>query len=603
MQILSLKVSRFFDYTILSIRNFGKLKDLRSLRPYFLKYKWQLLLGIAFVCIANYFAVYSITFVRRGIDYLKAVPAQTPASEVGLTLLTFGGMTVIVALLQGLFMFLMRQTIIVTSRKIEFDQKNDLFRKLETFDMQRLKSYPLGDIMNRMSEDIGRVRMFTGPSIMYIVNTLMTFSFTIGIMFNVNAKLTLFVITPLPILVLAIYFVKNILNHKSQLVQENLAAISSMVQETFAGVRIIKSFGKEKEWINAFQFKTEAYRKANMNLVLTNSLIQPAILLLIGLSSIITIYVGSNEAIQGKVTIGNIAEFLVYVSRLAWPMVSLGWITSLIQRAAASQKRINEFMSFEPTIVSGPIQVSGGFQQIKFNAVNFKYNKDQSWALENISFELKKGQKLGIVGRTGAGKTTLVNLITRQIDPIDGMIEINGQPLSKTELSGWRNLLGCVAQEHFLFSESIAENVSFSNTAAQNQSKVRESMQLAAIEQSIEKFPNKDQTVVGERGVLLSGGQKQRIAIARALFKNPEVFIFDDCLSALDTITEHQILANIKNRYSGKTLVVVSHKISSVADADLILYLENGKIAEKGTHHELMALKNKYFQLNLSQQV
>ena len=606
------KLADFFDFTILPFCIFADLKALKSLIPYFVKYRWRLLLGIVFVSVANYFAVYSITFVRQGIDYVKDASTNTPISTIGYRLMGFGLMTLGVSLLQGLFMFLMRQSIIVMCRHIEYDQKNALFEKLQQFDPESIKHYTIGDLMNRMSEDIGRVRMFTGPSIMYLVNTLMTFSFTIGIMLKVNTELTLLVLSPLPILAISIYFVSSRMNKRSQIVQEHLSAISTMVQETFAGVRVVKSFGKENLWISRFRQKTKDYRKVNLDLVMTNSLFQPSVLLLIGLSAIITIYMGGRQAIQGKVSIGNIAEFLVYVSRLAWPIASLGWVTSLIQRAAASQTRIDEVMHFQPAIQDGKLEMVNEFETIVFKNVTVHYPNTQKTALKNASFCILKGQKIGIVGKTGAGKSTIINLLTRHLDPTSGEILLNGQQLTHYKIASWRNKLGVVPQESFLFSETIAENVSFSyptqkaeNTKSELQikEKVGKSLEMAEVKQSIDKFPLKEETLVGERGVLLSGGQKQRIAIARAFYKDPQVFMFDDCLSAVDTITENQILTNIRTQFSKKTLIVVSHKISTVMDANCILFVENGEIKEIGTHASLMAAQNGYYQMYQIQQL
>jgi len=587
------------------------VKALFSLNKYFLKYRWRLLTGIFFIAISNYFAVYSVTFIRRGIDYIGVISkADEPvfsisklffSTSITLHLLFYVAMTIGMALTQGFFMFLMRQTVIVMSRLIEYDQKNDIYAHYQKLDMGFYKRNSTGDLMNRISEDVGRVRMYIGPSIMYIVNTIMTFAFTIGIMINVDARLTLYVLVPLPILTLSIYYVSATLNRKGNKVQEQLSKLSTIAQETFSGIRVIKSFSREKEWSRDFEKESELYKDKNMDLVKTESLFQPFMILMIGLSTIITIYIGGSEAINHKISIGNIAEFLIYVSRLTWPVASLGWVTSLVQRAAASQKRINEFLDIKPAINSPtnePFLLRG---EIEFKNVSFTYKDSGIKALNNVSFKIPQGKTVAIIGKTGSGKSTIANLLSRLYDADSGEILVGGKNIKQINLYDLRNQIGYVPQEVFLFSDTIANNISFS--AAENEKKradinaVEQAAKNAVIYSNIIEFPEKFETVVGERGITLSGGQKQRISIARAIIKEPRLLIFDDCLSAVDTETEEEILKNLKEIMNDKSSVIISHRVSSVKNSSDIIVLDNGAIVESGTHYDLVDKKGIYFDL------
>lgn len=581
------------------------MKTLLTLNKYFLRYKSRLILGIAFVGISNYFAVYSITFIRKGIDYIKDINLEKAPEDISNKLLFFALMTLGMALLQGFFLFLMRQTIIVMSRLIEFDLKNDVYEHYQKLDTGFYKRNSTGDLMNRISEDVGRVRMYIGPSIMYIVNTIMTFVFTIGIMINIDSRLTLYVLLPLPVLAFSIYYVSATLNKKGNKVQEQLSKLSTIAQEAFSGIRIIKSFSRETKWNKDFEQESELYKDKNMDLVKTDSLFQPFMILMIGLSTIAAIYVGGKEAIDGKITIGNIAEFIIYVNRLTWPVASLGWVTSLVQRAAASQQRINEFLNTEPEIRSPtdePFSVKGS---IELKNVNFTYKDSRIKALNDVSFTIPQGKSLAIIGRTGSGKSTIANLLCRLFDVDSGEILIDGNNIKTINLYDLRDQIGYVPQEVFLFSDSIAANIGFSaNDAGKlktDQSVIEQAAKDAAIYTNIINFPDKFDTIVGERGITLSGGQKQRISIARAIIREPRLLIFDDCLSAVDTETEEEILNNLNRLMRNKTTIVISHRVSSVKNADHILVLDHGSIVEQGSHPELLNRKGIYFELHQKQ--
>lgn len=581
------------------------MKTLLTLNKYFLRYKSRLILGIAFVGISNYFAVYSITFIRKGIDYIKDINLEKAPEDISNKLLFFALMTLGMALLQGFFLFLMRQTIIVMSRLIEFDLKNDVYEHYQKLDTGFYKRNSTGDLMNRISEDVGRVRMYIGPSIMYIVNTIMTFVFTIGIMINIDSRLTLYVLLPLPVLAFSIYYVSATLNKKGNKVQEQLSKLSTIAQEAFSGIRIIKSFSRETKWNKDFEQESELYKDKNMDLVKTDSLFQPFMILMIGLSTIAAIYIGGKEAIDGKITIGNIAEFIIYVNRLTWPVASLGWVTSLVQRAAASQQRINEFLNTEPEIRSPtdePFSVKGS---IELKNVNFTYKDSRIKALNDVSFTIPQGKSLAIIGRTGSGKSTIANLLCRLFDVDSGEILIDGNNIKTINLYDLRDQIGYVPQEVFLFSDSIAANIGFSahdpGQLKTDRSVIEQAAKDAAIYSNIINFPDKFDTIVGERGITLSGGQKQRISIARAIIREPRLLIFDDCLSAVDTETEEEILNNLNRLMRNKTTIVISHRVSSVKNADQIIVLDHGSIVEQGSHPELLSKKGIYFELHQKQ--
>ncbi len=587
------------------------MKSLKHINKYFIKYKWRLLLGIVFTAVSNIFAVYSVTFVRTAFDYLKEIQAH-PAigDEPYKQLWLYAGMILGLALISGFFLFLMRQSIIVMSRLIEKDLKNEIFNQYQKLDIGFYKRNNTGDLMNRISEDVSRVRMYIGPAIMYIVNTIITFALTISVMIHVDLKLTMYVLLPLPFLAISIYFVSSIINKKSTEVQEQLSNITTQAQESFSGIRVLKAYGREKHSAGEFEKQSNEYLKRTLGLVKTESLFQPAMILLIGLSTIFTIYIGGMQAISGKISYGNIAEFIVYVNRLTWPIASLGWVTSLIQRAAASQTRINEFLLTEPQIVNSVNQETLIKGDIEFKNVSFAYPDTGIMALNTISFVIKHNTSLAIIGRTASGKSTIANLLCRLYDVDKGEILIDSKNIKQHNLFSLRNQIGYAPQEVFLFSESIANNIGFSvpppaiSSAKESEEAKRirkeaieKAAKNAAIYSNIIEFPEKFETMVGERGITLSGGQKQRISIARALIKKPQLLIFDDCLSAVDTETEEEILNNLKEVMKNKTSVIISHRVSSVKNADNIIVLDQGQIVEEGKHQELMDKQGVYFDL------
>ena len=459
--------------------------------------------------------------------------------------------------------------------------------------------------MNRISEDVSRVRMFVGPAIMYTVNMVVMFILVIYAMAQVNLKLTIYTLLPLPFLSAIIYYVHDIINKKSEKVQEQLSGLSTFVQEAFSGIRVLKSFARETSNREEFNRQADHYKQVNMELVKVNALFHPALLILVGLSTIITIYIGGLEVMKGSITVGNIAEFIIYVNMLTWPVASLGWVVSIVQRAAASQQRINEFLSTEPAIVSGnlnPFQVKGA---IEFHDVTFSYPNSNVNAVERLNFIIPPGQSLAIIGRTGSGKSTIAGLTMRLLDPDRGRILVDGMDLRELNLGSYRSQTGYVAQEVFLFSDTIANNIAFGLnndfSAKDRDELIIKAAADAVILDNILEFPAQFDTRVGERGITLSGGQKQRIAIARAIIRNPSVLVFDDCLSAVDTKTEEVILNNLNSIMRGKTTLIISHRISSVRHASQILVLDNGVVVEKGTHDELLGLKGLYAQMNEKQ--
>ncbi len=574
------------------------MKSLKHINKYFLKYRWRLILGVIFVSISNIFAVYSVTFVRDAIDYIQQIPTTDSSANHYQQLINYGLLIIGLALVSGFFLFLTRQTIIVMSRLIEYDLKNEIYEHYQKLDTAFYKRNNTGDLMNRISEDVSRVRMYIGPAIMYIVNTAITFALTISVMIHVDIKLTLYVLLPLPLLAISIYYVSNTINKKSTKVQEQLSNITTQAQEAFSGIRVLKAYGREKQSLKEFEKQSNEYQKRTMGLVKTESLFQPFMILLIGMSTIFTIYIGGLQVINGKISYGNIAEFIVYVNRLTWPIASLGWVTSLIQRAAASQTRINEFLQTQPEIENPTTQIEKIKGTIEFKNVNFVYPDSGIEALKNVSFKIEQGKSLAIIGRTGSGKSTIANLLLRLYDINNGEILIDNKIISSLNLENLREKIGYVPQEVFLFSDSISNNISFGLSKNESSKTIIEkAAKDAVIYSNIKDFPSGFETIVGERGITLSGGQKQRISIARAIIKQPQILIFDDCLSAVDTETEEEILNNLKPLMKDKTTIIISHRVSSVKNADNIIVLENGEIIEQGTHQELLEKQTAYFNI------
>ncbi|HEX8514787.1 MAG TPA: ABC transporter ATP-binding protein [Bacteroidia bacterium] len=575
------------------------MRSLKHINKYFYKYRWRLSLGILFVSLSNLFSVYAVTYVGGAIDYIKNILIHPEMSSDPYRELTIFGVKIIaLALLSGFFLYLTRQTIIVMSRLIEYDLKNEIYDHYQQLDIAFYKRNNTGDLMNRISEDVSRVRMYIGPAIMYIVNTLITFLLTIVVMLGIDMRLTLFVLLPLPVLAVTIYYVSDTINKKGTKVQQQLSDITTRAQETFSGIRVLKAYGREKQAYDEFDQLSTEYKRRTLGLVRTESLFQPFMILLIGLSTIFTIYIGGLEVIAGNITYGSIAIFIVFVNKLTWPIASLGWVTSLIQRAAASQARINEFLRTQPEIFSKksePQEIKGS---IEFKNVSFTYPDSGIEALRNVSFTVKPGESLAIIGKTGSGKSTIASLLCRLYDPTSGEILIDGHHVKDLNLAALRQQTGYVPQEVFLFSDTIANNISFGISSGKHDPAVVEkAAKDAAIYSNIIEFPEKFETVIGERGITLSGGQKQRVSIARAIIKEPRILIFDDCLSAIDTETEEEILNNLKRIMEGKTSLIISHRVSSVKTSDQIIVLDNGRIAEKGSHKELLEKQGTYYNL------
>lgn len=573
------------------------MKHLRSLNHYFLKYKWHFLGGLLFVALSTIFGTYQGVIVRKGTNRILEMIDSGNTSD-SFVFVQYGLTIIGLALMSGLFMFLMRQTTIVMSRHIEYDQKNEIYNHYQKLDAGFYKRNTTGDLMNRISEDVSRVRMYTGPAIMYIANTIVTTVTIMIFMLKVNVTLSLLVFLPLPILSYIIYRVSDMIAKQSSKVQQELSNLTTQSQETFSAIRVIKAYAREHFFSDEMHRKNEQYKKTALKLASIEALFAPVMALMIGLSVLITVWYGGKLTIENKIEPGNITEFILYVFRLTWPFASLGWVTSLVQRASASQERINEFLLQEPGIKNknhSHYELKG---DLEFKNVSFTYPENNVTALRNISFRLKQGQILGITGQVGSGKSSIVSLLTRQYDSTQGEILVDGMNIREHNLELLRRNCGVVPQEVFLFSDTIANNIAFGSADKKVARPLIESVaKKSGVYDNIMSFPENFETMVGERGVTLSGGQKQRISIARAIINKPQLLIFDDCLSAVDSETEELILRNLKEEMKGKTSLVISHRISSIRNADLILYLKDGEIAEMGTHQELMKLGKHYAQL------
>lgn len=587
------------------------MKHLRFLNKYFYKYKWWIVPGVFFVIISNIFGVIPAQVIGHAFNLITeniqiyglfdGFQRQQIIYDIfSYSLLYFGALVLILYLVRGLFLFFMRQTLILMSRHIEFDMKNEIYAHYQELSLGFYRRNNTGDLMNRATEDVNRVRMYVGPAIMYAINTGVLFLLIITSMYSVNAKLATFSLLPLPVLVVIIYFVNTQINNKSEQIQEQLSRLSSFVQERFSGIRVIKSYVREDYTREIFAKESEGYKFNAMSLVRVQALFYPTMLLLVGLSTILTVYIGGEQVLDGSITAGNIAEFIVYVNQLTFPVTMLGWVTTLIQRAAASQKRINEFLELKPDIRSGDTMLTEVEGNISFKNVSFTYQDTGIEAIKDVSFEIKAGQFVAIIGRTGSGKSTMANLIMRMYDADSGRIAIDGNPLPEVNLNSYRSQVGFVPQEVFLFSDNIKNNIAFGLDTVTDQ-EIETAARNAAVYHNIMDFELKFDTMLGERGITLSGGQKQRVSIARALIKEPKILIFDDCLSAVDTRTEEEILSNLGNVMHGKTSILIAHRISTIKKADKILVLEEGRIAEQGTHDELINLHGIYEEMYMNQ--
>lgn len=583
------------------------MKELAHLNPYLLRYKGHLFWGLVFVIISNIFQIVPAQMVRRSIDLvtenidLYRSFGETKAQEKFFDVFTQGILMyailiLVMALLRGLFLYFVRQTLIVMSRRIEYDLKNDIFQHYQTLPLSFYRRNNTGDLMNRISEDVGRVRMYLGPSIMYGLQLITLFIILIPVMFTISVKLTLFALIPLPLLSFSIYYVNNIIERRSEEIQQSQSRLSTFVQEAFSGIRVLKSFNREKESIGRFTVENDEYKRKSLRLTRVQALFFPLMFGLIGLSTILTVYEGSVEVIAGALTFGNIVEFVIYVNLLTWPVASLGWTSSLVQRAEASQKRINEFLKIETDIRSTEDRVHPIEGKVEFRNVSFTYPDTGIEAIRNLSFTLDPGDSLAVIGATGSGKSTIASLISRLYDVSAGEIRIDDIPITHFNITNLRSQIGYVPQDVFLFSDSILNNIGF-GLDQPDEEKVFKAARDADVYHNIMSFPQGFATRVGERGITLSGGQKQRVSIARAIVREPRILMLDDALSAVDTKTEDTILNSMRGVMQGRTTLIISHRVSSAKLANKIIVLQDGAIAEAGTHESLMKHDGLYREL------
>ena len=563
-------------------------------------------MGTLFILFSTVFAIIPATLIRETFNlietgYKEYINGNLDFKNIIINDVVFYSAAIIIsAVFRGILMYMMRQTIIVASRNIEYDLKNEVYYHYQTLPIQFYKNNNTGDLMNRISEDVSRVRMYLGPALMYGMNVTILMIMVIPFMFYINSTLAFFSILPLPLLVISIYFVQNIINKRSERIQESLSDLSTYVQESFSGIRLIKSFVREGNFSNVFKEKSNQYKEKSLDLQFVLALFFPIIMTLIRLSIIITVYVGALEVFEGTLTIGNIAEFLIYVYLLTWPVTALGWITSIVQRASASQKRLNEFLEEKTNIISKENKKIDLKGKLEFQNVSFNYPDTKLVGMDNISFKINPGESIGIIGSTGSGKSTIANSILRLFDIESGKILVDDVNIKNLDISFFRKQIGYIPQDVFLFSDTIQNNILF-GCEDLDFKKVEKAAKDADLIRNINSFPDKYETMIGERGITLSGGQKQRISIARAIIKEPKILILDDCLSAVDTNTENIILENLKKIMEDRTTIVISHRISSVKLAKKILVIEEGKIIEKGSHKELIKMKGHYYKLYIKQ--
>ena len=576
------------------------MQHLKYLNKFLWNYRTTLLLGLFFVFITNIFAIYPAEFVRNALDSLMEKINTQENDNISLILLKYGGLIILFAILKGVFLYFTRQTLIVMSRKIEYDLKNEVFNQYQKLSLGFYKKNKTGDLMNRITEDITKVRMYLGPAIMYTINLSILFSLVVYKMCCVSLTLTAYVLLPLPILAISCYLVSNKINKKSEKVQSQLSTITSISQEAFSGIRIIKSFTNEENSIDLFYQNCKKYTKRQIELVKLEAMFIPLIVTLIGISTVLIIYIGGLEVFKGNITTGNIAEFIIYVNMLAWPVASVGWVTSLIQRAAASQERVNEFLNIVPEIQNTSDSKNPINGDIEFKDVSLVYDDTKIKALNKINFKISAGKQIGIFGKTGSGKTSIVNLICRLYDVTDGQIKINDLDIKLNNLNTLRLSIGYIPQDGYLFSGTIRENIGFANDIFDDRD-IEIAAEKAEILDEINSFPDKFDTIIGERGIQLSGGQRQRLAIARVFLKKPEIYIFDDCLSAIDANKEQEILENLRKEVKDKTTIIISHRVSTLEKSDNIIVIDQGSIIENGTHKSLIKNKGFYSQMHENQ--
>lgn len=603
------------------------MKNLAHLNKYFWKYRGRLFAGFLLIAMGNVFNVYAPVVVRDGIDFLAdalAVKDQlnTPveiAAPDAFSHFTFGlldnkdvilldennfagtvvkiglllaGLYLLMFLVKGIFLFYQRQALIVMSRHIEYDIKNEVYQKYQELDHSFYKRNRTGDLMNRISEDVNRVRMYVGPAVMYTLNLLVLIVMCTVVMLQIDVELTLYTLSPLPFMMVIIFYVSKTINKKTDIVQQQQSRLSAIVQETISGIRVLRAFGREQHFTESFKAESDHYKQKQLQLVRIDALFMPVIVILVGLSTLLTVYIGAQKVMAGELSPGVVVQFVFYVNILTWPFAVVGWVTSLVQKAEASQARINEFLNTQPEITNDAHAIAFKPGTIRLKDLSYCYPDSGVQALSNIDLEIPQGTTLGIIGRTGSGKSTLAQLIPRMMDPTSGSITIDNQDIRMISLETLRDNLGYVPQEVFLFSDTIRNNLSFGKPA--DESLIRRAAEVADLLDTVQEFPAGFETLLGERGINLSGGQKQRVSIARAIIQNPHILIFDDCLSAVDTHTEDRIIRQLKEVMKGKTSIVIAHRISTVKDANLIVFLEHGRISEKGTHAQLLELNGAY---------